>query len=96
MIEDGVRALLMAGPDIMLNDFGACSRFDRRAEINNIKTPTLVICGRQDKMTPLSLSEFLRDNIPGAKLEAIDQAGHQVLENSRNPSTGPCWNLSPA
>jgi pimeloyl-ACP methyl ester carboxylesterase len=41
------------------------------------------MCGADDKMTPLALSQFLRDNIPGAQLSLIENAGHMaMLENA--------------
>jgi pimeloyl-ACP methyl ester carboxylesterase len=41
-----------------------------------ISVPTLVICGRDDEVTPLAQSEFMHDNIKGSILKVIDLAGH--------------------
>jgi len=63
-------------------DFTACDRLDLTATIAGIGIPALVVCGAEDKMTPPALSQFIRDNIPGAGLALIEGAGHFVmLEN---------------
>jgi 3-oxoadipate enol-lactonase len=46
---------------------------DRAAEI---RVPTLILVGEEDRITPSSLSEELRDMIPGAELQVIGKAGH--------------------
>jgi pimeloyl-ACP methyl ester carboxylesterase len=41
--------------------------------------PTLILCGKEDKLTPLRYSEFLRDQIPSAELQVVERAGHMVM-----------------
>lgn len=41
--------------------------------------PTLVLCGRDDKGTPLEQSERIAAAIDGARLVVIDDAGHMVM-----------------
>lgn len=67
---------------VMHADLTACSRFDLsdrnpRKELAGI--PILVICGQDDKMTPLSLNQELAEFLPGAKLVNIPSAGHMVM-----------------
>jgi pimeloyl-ACP methyl ester carboxylesterase len=45
-------------------------------EIGSITTPTLVICGADDKPTPLAKSQRIAARIPGARLEVVPDAGH--------------------
>jgi pimeloyl-ACP methyl ester carboxylesterase len=45
-------------------------------KISSIRTPTLVVCGRDDTATPPEKSEELASNIAGAKLVWIERAGH--------------------
>jgi pimeloyl-ACP methyl ester carboxylesterase len=66
-------------PEVMYGDFLACDRLDIADTVKNIKVPTLIICGAEDKMTPPANSESLRDMIPGAKLALIPEAGHLVM-----------------
>ena len=44
--------------------------------LSEIKVPTLIICGREDEVTPLSQSEYMHKNIKGSILQVIDHAGH--------------------
>lgn len=75
-------AISLTSAETIHGDFTACNRLDLSAALPGIRVPTLVICGAEDKMTPPALSEYLRDNIPGALLALIPGAGHFVmLEN---------------
>jgi pimeloyl-ACP methyl ester carboxylesterase len=52
------------------------SRPDFRPELPQIKCPALVLCGRQDQLTPLECSEEMAAAIPGAKLVVVEECGH--------------------
>ena len=52
------------------------SRSDRRDLLSEITIPATVICGRQDKATPLPWNEEIASAIPGASLHVIETAGH--------------------
>jgi pimeloyl-ACP methyl ester carboxylesterase len=39
----------------------------------------MVICGREDKLTPVKYSEYLKQNIPNAQLHIVERAGHMVM-----------------
>lgn len=51
-------------------------RIDSRPFLSHIKCPTLVLCGRQDLITPVEVHEELAAGIPGATLSIIDECGH--------------------
>ncbi len=66
-------------------DFGAAQNHDVLAEgesstkpLSSITVPTLVIHGTADPMFPLEHGETLAEEIPGAKLLALEDAGHGV------------------
>ncbi|MBL0310785.1 MAG: alpha/beta hydrolase [Bacteroidetes bacterium] len=44
--------------------------------LHTIAIPTLIICGREDVITPLVQSEFMNKEIKGSILKVIDNAGH--------------------
>jgi 3-oxoadipate enol-lactonase len=44
--------------------------------LEEITTPTLIICGREDAVTPLDESKFMNKNIKGSVLHVINNAGH--------------------
>ena len=52
------------------------SRPDSRADLKNIRCPTLVICGREDTITPPGLSEEIGAGINGARVVLIDDCNH--------------------
>lgn len=49
---------------------------DCRNELHRIQTPTLVVVGEDDIITPPGESKVLADGIVGSSLEVIPQAGH--------------------
>ena len=51
-------------------------RPDSRGDLSDISCPTLVLCGREDALTPPSLHEELADGIPGATFRLVDRSGH--------------------
>jgi pimeloyl-ACP methyl ester carboxylesterase len=44
--------------------------------LGEINIPTLIICGAEDKITPLAQAEFLKQNIANSSLEIIEGAAH--------------------
>ena len=52
------------------------ARPDSRPDLPAISCPTLVLCGRDDALTPPHLHEELAEGIPGARLCQIDRCGH--------------------
>jgi pimeloyl-ACP methyl ester carboxylesterase len=41
-----------------------------------VDVPTLIICGKEDEMTPVIQSEYMKQNIDGSMLQVIENAGH--------------------
>ncbi len=74
----GQQALLDIPPEVLLGDYMACDAFNCIGRVEEIRTPTLVIGGKEDKMTPPRYSEFLVVHIPGAEQRFIEQAGHMI------------------
>jgi len=52
------------------------SRADSRPLLATIQCPTLVLCGRQDQLTPLDRAEEMATGVKGARLEIIEDCGH--------------------
>ena len=52
------------------------NRPDRQAEMAIYDLPTMVVCGRQDALTPLNLHEEMKELIPHARLCVIEECGH--------------------
>lgn len=51
-------------------------RSETCSTLNEITIPTLIICGREDEVTPLAQSELMNETIKGSTLHVIDNAGH--------------------
>lgn len=68
--------MLAAGARVLQQDFRACDRFDVTTQLSQIKIPTLVLCGAEDKMTPPKHSQYLKDNLPNARLHLLEKTGH--------------------
>lgn len=64
---------------VTYGDFFACNQFDVMTRLAEIRAPTLVLCGREDRMTPPKYSVYLATHIPNAYVVFIDDAGHSVM-----------------
>ena len=68
---------LRIGPEAFVRQLKAImSRPDSRDCLGQIRCPTLVICGRQDTVTPPVPSHELGDGIPGARVVLVDECNH--------------------
>ncbi len=67
------------GPNVLYRDLAACNAFDCMNRIHEIELPVLIICGTEDRLTPVKYSQYLHDNIGGSALRIIPGAGHYVM-----------------
>jgi pimeloyl-ACP methyl ester carboxylesterase len=78
-LKDSIYRLSVATPyRVTAADFGACDVFDAMDRLATITAPTLVVVGRDDRLTPPKYAEFLASRIAGARLAVIPGAGHYV------------------
>ncbi len=78
LVEAERRRLLSVDWRLIRADLIACDQFDVMQRLGEIAVPTLVVTGAADRMTPVKYGQFLKDNIPGACLVVIPDAGHMV------------------
>jgi pimeloyl-ACP methyl ester carboxylesterase len=65
------------GPAAFMRQQGAMlGRIDSRPGLAQISCPTLVVCGREDAITPLAMHQELAAAISGAQLTVLDDCGH--------------------
>jgi len=64
---------------LLHGDLVACDRFDVLNRLDAIRTPTLIVCGTDDKLTPPRFSEALAMRIAGAALQTMDGTGHMLM-----------------
>ncbi|WP_026969198.1 alpha/beta fold hydrolase [Algoriphagus terrigena] len=62
IIAEGLRAL--------------SARTETCSSLSDIPVPTLIICGREDQVTPLAQSEFMHRATENSYFRVIDKAGH--------------------
>jgi pimeloyl-ACP methyl ester carboxylesterase len=74
------RVLLMADgigvPAFIRQQQAILGRPDNRPFLAKIKVPTVIVVGEQDALTPVKVSEEMRELIPGSRLEVIPSCGH--------------------
>jgi len=68
--------------EIVASRIDAIVAFDRTADLPRIKAPTLVICAKDDFLTPPYFSEDLARLIPGAELRLLEKGGHCASESA--------------
>ena len=66
----------LAPADVQMSRLNAILSFDRLADYRRITTPTLVLCAKDDILTPSYFSEELAREIPGAELILMETGGH--------------------
>jgi aminoacrylate hydrolase len=84
LLEEREKATLAGFPpsEIVASRIDAIVAFDRTADLARIQAPTLVICAKDDFITPPYFSEELARRIPGAELRLLERGGHCVSETA--------------
>jgi pimeloyl-ACP methyl ester carboxylesterase len=77
--EKSLVLLRTVPPEVLLADLRAADSFDVMSELSRLRLPVLIICGAEDRLTPVKYSRYLHDHIAGSKLEIIEHAGHMVM-----------------
>lgn len=74
------RLLEQAPAGALAQDLVACDAFKSAGEAaGRVACPTLVLAGARDMMTPLKGGKALAAAIPGARLVALEGAGHMMM-----------------
>ncbi len=71
--------------EIYRQDFEACNRWDAMDRVKNVTVPTLVVCGAGDQASPLKYSQYLSEQISGAKMVVLPDAGHMPMIEATAP-----------
>ncbi len=71
--------------EIAANLFKARAILDISSSLGQVRTPTLVLHGRQDAVVPLEEGRFLATGIPNAEFVELDSRNHVLLEHE------PAW-----
>lgn len=82
-VQDSALCKLMADMALSVGAVGQFNqqtamlgRPDSHADLAHLRVPTLVMCGRQDPVTPLADHEAMAACVAGAQLKVIENCGH--------------------
>ena len=73
------RRLVTTDPEGYIGCCNAVGTVDTTARLKQVKAPTLVIAGELDQGAPVSMSETMVAQIPGAKLAVLANASHLAV-----------------
>lgn len=65
--------------DLFVRQCEACLGHDTADRLRLIHQPTLILCGRNDQLTPPRLHREMADEIPGARLVTFQYGAHLVM-----------------
>jgi len=69
-------------PGVLHADLAACNAYRPSMDaVRAMKTPTLVVAGKRDQMTPFRAGKALASEIAGARFVALD-AGHSMMSEA--------------
>lgn len=69
----------VGGEGFVRQQRAAMSRADTLDLLPRLHVPAVVVCGREDQVTPFSLSQEMASLLPDAELVPVDQAGHMSI-----------------
>jgi aminoacrylate hydrolase len=75
-VEEARAAATLGDPAVQESRLDAILAYDRRAELPRLDATTLVLCARDDILTPAYFSVELAQLIPKARLELFETGGH--------------------
>lgn len=79
LLEKGRKEVKDTAASIYYADLSACDKFDVMDKLIQIKKPVLIICGSEDRLTPIKYSHYLQEKLPDGQIAVIDGAGHMVM-----------------
>ncbi|MFV1492667.1 alpha/beta hydrolase [Phaeobacter sp. JH18-32] len=80
---------LALGPELFVAQARALQRrTDQQAALRRFKGPSLILCGSQDRLTPLKRHEFMAALMPNARLHVVEEAGHLPTLEQPDQVTG--------
>lgn len=84
IVEKTRKIILSTSPLTIIGGLAAISqRWETCTTLNEISVPTLILCGKEDKVTTVEQAEFMHKNIENSELQIIENAGH--MSNLEQP-----------
>jgi aminoacrylate hydrolase len=86
LLKEEALALASFPPaEILTSRIDAICAFDLAGRLKEIKTPTLVLCAKDDYVTPPFMSEEIVRQLPGAQLAWLETGGHVCSKTTPEP-----------
>ncbi len=79
LLEKGRKEVKDTPASTYYADLSACDKFDVIDRLQQITKPVLMVCGSEDRLTPVKYSRYLEDKLPNSQVAVIDGAGHMVM-----------------
>ena len=80
MMGSGMRLLERSAPGVLHADFSACNSYATGLNAaKNLKCPVLMILGRRDLMTPVTLATALVSELQDVSVVTLEGAGHALM-----------------
>ncbi len=77
VVEELKNVVSSNSPEILTRGLKAiANRSETCSTLEKITIPTLIVCGKEDALTPLAQSEMMHQKIKGSTLRIIENAGH--------------------
>lgn len=70
------RVMSVVPPETYRKAVHLLTTFDRRAQLPDIRVPTLVLAGEEDRVAPAEVMERMARKIPGAEYVVLEGCGH--------------------
>jgi len=78
-----VKKKYIKNANILYLDLSLCDRFDLLEDYRSgnivIGVPTLIVVGKEDRLTPVKYAEFFKNHIQNSELAVIEDASHMVM-----------------
>jgi len=82
MLDFFLKQDVPVGSELFERQCHACLRHDTLDRLGGLHAPTLIVCGRDDQLTPPKLHRQLAGAIPGSRLVVIEFGAHLVMAES--------------
>ncbi|MBI3513343.1 MAG: pyrimidine utilization protein D [Proteobacteria bacterium] len=86
LLKEEAMALAAFPPaEILTSRIDAICAFDVGDRLKEVKAPTLVVCAKDDYVTPPYMSEDIARTLPGAELVMLETGGHVCSKTTPTP-----------
>jgi sigma-B regulation protein RsbQ len=76
LVEELANSFCRTDPDIAKQFAAVTFLSDNRADLPNVRTPSLIIQCREDAIAPPDVGQYVHDHLPQSELAVIDAVGH--------------------